>query len=194
VEYTVILHSAEEGGYWVEVPALLGCFSQGETVDEALRNIKEAIELHIECLEQEKMKIPKDEGFVLSMKDKTLKESNQRLLTKRVNAIVKLLVEWYKPEKIILFGSAISGYLNKDSDIDLLIIKRTKKNPWERSLEVDRMIDRDFPVDLLVYTPSEIQKRLKIKDFFIQEIIEKGRVVYEKTNRKDSKRMAEKGR
>jgi antitoxin HicB len=44
----VILHPAEEGGYWVEVPSLPGCFSQGETKDEALENIKEAIALHIE--------------------------------------------------------------------------------------------------------------------------------------------------
>jgi predicted RNase H-like HicB family nuclease len=43
MEYTVILHPAEEGGYWAEVPALPGCFSQGESVEEAFRNIKEAI-------------------------------------------------------------------------------------------------------------------------------------------------------
>ena len=44
----VILHPAEEGGYWVEVPSLPGCFSQGDTREEALENIKEAIALHIE--------------------------------------------------------------------------------------------------------------------------------------------------
>jgi predicted RNase H-like HicB family nuclease len=44
----VILHPAEEGGYWVEVPSLPGCFSQGENKEEALENIKEAIALHIE--------------------------------------------------------------------------------------------------------------------------------------------------
>jgi len=42
------LHPAEEGGYWVEVPSLPGCFSQGETKEEALENIKEAIALYIE--------------------------------------------------------------------------------------------------------------------------------------------------
>ena len=66
MEYTVILHPAEEGGYWVDVPALPGCFSQGETVDEALESIKETMELHIEGLEEEGQEIPKDEGFVLS--------------------------------------------------------------------------------------------------------------------------------
>ena len=50
MEYTVILHPAEEGGYWAEVPALSGCFSQGETLEETLRNIKEAIESHLIAL------------------------------------------------------------------------------------------------------------------------------------------------
>ncbi len=44
-EYSVVLHQAEEGGYWLDVPALPGCYSQGETVDEALANVREAIEL-----------------------------------------------------------------------------------------------------------------------------------------------------
>lgn len=65
MEYTVIVHNAEEGGYWVEVPSLSGCYSQGETVDEALANIKEAIELHIEGLRQDGQPVPRDEGFVI---------------------------------------------------------------------------------------------------------------------------------
>jgi predicted RNase H-like HicB family nuclease len=44
VTLRVLIHSAEEGGYWAEVPALPGCVSQGETVDELRSNIREAIE------------------------------------------------------------------------------------------------------------------------------------------------------
>ena len=40
----VLIHPAEEGGYWAEVPALLGCVSEGETLDETLANIREAAE------------------------------------------------------------------------------------------------------------------------------------------------------
>ena len=54
----VILTPAEEGGYIVEVPSLPGCYSQGETVDEALDNIREAIELYIEVLEEDGQEIP----------------------------------------------------------------------------------------------------------------------------------------
>ena len=40
----VIVHEAEEGGYWAEVPAIPGCATQGETMDELLRNLNDAIE------------------------------------------------------------------------------------------------------------------------------------------------------
>ncbi len=38
MQFTIVVHEAEEGGYWVEVPSLPGCFAQGETVDEALKD------------------------------------------------------------------------------------------------------------------------------------------------------------
>ena len=45
----VILHDAEEGGYWASVPALPGCFSQGDTFEETLGNIREAIECYLDA-------------------------------------------------------------------------------------------------------------------------------------------------
>jgi predicted RNase H-like HicB family nuclease len=65
MQFTVIVHNAEEGGYWVEVPSLPGCFSQGETIDEALSNVREAIEVHIQGLKDDGRDVPKDEGFVI---------------------------------------------------------------------------------------------------------------------------------
>lgn len=44
MKLNVLIHRAEEGGYWAEIPALPGCFSQAETMDEILFNIKEAAE------------------------------------------------------------------------------------------------------------------------------------------------------
>ncbi len=40
----IVVHDAEEGGFWAEVPAIPGCVSQGETLDELMRNMREAIE------------------------------------------------------------------------------------------------------------------------------------------------------
>ena len=46
--YTVPIEPSEEGGYWSRVPALPGCFSQGETIEKTITNTKEAIELYLE--------------------------------------------------------------------------------------------------------------------------------------------------
>lgn len=53
MELKVVLEKQEEGGYTVYVPSLSGCISQGETREEALKNIKEAIELYLEADENE---------------------------------------------------------------------------------------------------------------------------------------------
>ena len=53
MKLTVILEPSDEGGYTVYVPALPGCISEGEDVDDALTNIREAVELYLEPVEQE---------------------------------------------------------------------------------------------------------------------------------------------
>lgn len=62
MKYTVILEPQEEGGFTVTVPALPGCVSEGETREEAIRNIREAIELYIEVLKEDGKPIPQDVG------------------------------------------------------------------------------------------------------------------------------------
>lgn len=57
-DFSVVLHPADEGGFWVEVPALPGCVSQGETEAEALANIREAIELTLESMREEGEPLP----------------------------------------------------------------------------------------------------------------------------------------
>ena len=52
MEYGVVVHTAQEGGYWAEVPALDGCFAQGESVDEALDDVRGAIASHLEALRE----------------------------------------------------------------------------------------------------------------------------------------------
>lgn len=68
LEYSVIVHDAEEGGYWVEVPALPGCYSQGESVDDALANAAEAIALYMEALKDEDAHIPVDSDVVFQVR------------------------------------------------------------------------------------------------------------------------------
>ena len=71
IEYTVILHWDDEySGYWIEVPALPGCVSQGKNKEEALANIKEAIQLHLECLKEDGESIPLEESYRLAVASK----------------------------------------------------------------------------------------------------------------------------
>ena len=77
-------------------------------------------------------------------------------IKKTLKRIISQLKD-YQPEKIILYGSAARGESAKD--IDLLVIKKTKKNYFSRLQEINqRYIDRwqlDVPLDLTVYTPDE---------------------------------------
>jgi len=65
MEFTVLIHSAEEGGFWVEVPTLPGCFSQGETFEEAMENIREAIGLHLEVLCEDGSELPREDDLII---------------------------------------------------------------------------------------------------------------------------------
>jgi antitoxin HicB len=68
IEYTVILHWDDEySGYWMEVPVLPGCVSQGKTKDDALANIKEAMQLHLDCLREDGEPIPTEEYYPLAV-------------------------------------------------------------------------------------------------------------------------------
>lgn len=95
------------------------------------------------------------------------------------SAIIKNLKK-YNPEKIILFGSWAWGKPGPDSDVDLLVAKDTKKNPYKRIPEARRFLRSvDSPVDILVFTPREIEERLEEGDFFISDIFRRGKILYE---------------
>lgn len=64
MKYKVIIHEAEEGGYWAEVPSLPGCFSQGETQSEVKDNFKEAIEVYLESQGEDFGKLKKTDKVV----------------------------------------------------------------------------------------------------------------------------------
>ena len=95
--------------------------------------------------------------------------------------IVQRVVEGYGPRKVILFGSYAYGEPNEDSDIDLLIIKNTKKRPIDRWLEVKKLLRGRvlrLSVSPLVYTEEEIEDRIAMRDFFVKEILERGELLY----------------
>jgi len=96
-------------------------------------------------------------------------------------AIQKIVAE-LRPEKVILFGSYAYGTPSPHSDVDLLVIMKTRASLKERSWAVSRLLlPRPFPVDILVKTPREIEKSLKTGDFFLQEILTRGKVLYDRS-------------
>ena len=66
-EYMVIIHPDETGGYWTEVPALPGCGSQGDSVEEAIEMTKDAIEGALEALRAHGKPIPEDKDVIVKV-------------------------------------------------------------------------------------------------------------------------------
>ena len=99
----------------------------------------------------------------------------------RLREVVRRIVEAFDPERIILFGSHAWGEPTPHSDVDLLIVMKDGERPARRSARVARiLLDVPFPIDILVRTPTELQHRLRIGDYFIQEILEQGQMLYER--------------
>ncbi len=102
-------------------------------------------------------------------------------VSETIQEIVDKLRTEYAPEKIILFGSYAYGDPRPDSDIDLLIIKKTNERFIDRWVAVRRILSdpkRLVGLETLVVTPQEVSRRLEIGDQFVKEILERGRVLY----------------
>ena len=99
-----------------------------------------------------------------------------------VDNIVELaerIVQQFHPERIILFGSYAYGRPTADSDVDLLVILPFEGHPARKAAEIRTTIHAPFPIDLLVRTPQQVQCRVEQGDFFMREVMEKGKVLYE---------------
>lgn len=81
----------------------------------------------------------------------------------------------------MLFGSHAYGNPNRDSDVDLLIVMKSNKRPADRSIMVYKSMSfYPFPMDIIVRTPQEIRQRMGMGDSFYQEIVSKGKIIYER--------------
>ena len=99
---------------------------------------------------------------------------------RRIRRLVKQIVERFDPERVILFGSHGYGRPTEGSDVDVLVVMHTDQRPIRQAIEIVRNVEHDFPLDLIVRTPSQMEERLALGDFFLREIVEKGRVLYER--------------
>ena len=105
-----------------------------------------------------------------------------RVTEARLQEVVERIIGAFDPQRIILFGSRASGETGPASDVDLLVVMENGEGPMQRSAQVARvLLDIPFPIDILVRTPEELEHRLDIGDYFIREIVEGGRVLYERS-------------
>jgi len=86
----------------------------------------------------------------------------------------------YDPEKVILFGAAARGDMDQFSDVDLVIIKRTRKRFLDRLKEVIQILQPNYALDVFVYTPAEFTDMQRNGNPFIEQVLKDGVVLYEK--------------
>ena len=102
-------------------------------------------------------------------------------LQAELERIVRVLVEEYDTECIILYGSFAHGDIHAWSDLDLCVIKRTEKRFIERLEEVGLLTLPRVGCQILVYTPKELEAvKQQGHYFFVDEILGKGKVLYER--------------
>ncbi len=104
-----------------------------------------------------------------------------RISSNKIKDITKIISKKYEPDKIILFGSYATNNYNKNSDIDLLIIKDSNEPRYKRGRVVRKFLYNVLePIDIIVYTNSEIEKEKEKKYTFINEILKNGKILYER--------------
>ncbi len=102
------------------------------------------------------------------------------MVTRRqIRAYAAEIAREFRPRRIILFGSYAYGKPTRDSDVDLLVIMPHKGCGADKATEIRLRVRAPFPMDLLVRSPQKIRQRLAWGDFFIEEILDKGEVLYE---------------
>ena len=107
------------------------------------------------------------------------KASVSRVTPGLLTEIAQKVVQAFRPKNIILFGSYAYGKPTSDSDLDLLIVMESRDRPAERIRKVSDLFDpRPLPMDFIVLTPSEVRHRLSGFDPFLEEVIEKGQMLY----------------
>lgn len=97
-----------------------------------------------------------------------------------IRAISNRIVEQFRPRRIILFGSHALGNAGHDSDLDLFVEMESELRPPERAAEVSALFGlRSWPLDVVVYTPKEVERLRGIRGTLLARIEEEGRILYE---------------
>jgi predicted nucleotidyltransferase len=98
-----------------------------------------------------------------------------------IRRFARQVAERFGPDKIILFGSYAYGTPHADSDVDLLVIMPAR-NEIDQAFKIRCAVPTQFPMDLIVLKPRNVNWRLAERESFLTEIMTKGKVLYEKND------------
>ena len=111
----------------------------------------------------------------------TATEARRKLLERELERLVRYLRgENPPPERVILFGSFAQGKIEKWSDLDVVVIQRTESPFWARTRRLYEQLQPRVGMDILIYTPKEFEHLKSTRRFFQEEILAKGRIIYER--------------
>ncbi len=98
---------------------------------------------------------------------------------KKELARIRVRLPLLKPEKVLLFGSMVDESVGVCSDIDLIIVMKTRKRFLDRLKVAYQVLSPQTALDIIVYTPQEFE-RLKKSNPFVKYIVKQGEVIYER--------------
>ncbi len=99
-----------------------------------------------------------------------------------IRRFARQIAEKFRPDKIILFGSYASGNPHAESDVNLLVVMPAR-NEIDQAVRIVLAFESPFSLDLIVRTPKRIERDLKDGDWFLNEVLAKGDILYEATDR-----------
>lgn len=116
---------------------------------------------------------------VQSTYSKSKVHKRSRIPMRTIRALARMIAEKFNPEEIILFGSHAYGNPHAWSDVDFLVVMDTPKGEARTILEISESLPRlPFRVDIIARSRESINRRKESGDFFLREIITKGKVLY----------------
>ena len=110
-------------------------------------------------------------------------DKRKRIPQAAIDQVVGQIVEKFKPQKIILFGSYARGNPRPESDVDLLVVMDSPLKGSKQSLEIRRHLGVMFGLDLIVHSPKTLAERVAMGDWFVRDILKQGKVLYEARRR-----------
>src|SRR5882762_5489194 len=97
----------------------------------------------------------------------------------QIESLSRQIAAEFRPQRIVLFGSYAYGEPTHDSDVDLLVVLPFTGRPVRKAIEIRSRVRPKIPIDLMVRTPDQLADRIEQGDWFMREIVEKGRTLYE---------------